>query len=142
MHQDKQADKETVETAVGNIPGAEKQEDNDESIENIAAEIRRSSIENDERRASIESKESDVETVPEDLEEESPSRIGRGRGRGGSTPRRGRSAASIQPSPPSARGRGRGGRVTRGQVRTESESSGKEGGYESEKLSIKYLTSI
>jgi len=133
MHQDKQADKETVETAVANIPDAEKQEDNDESIENIAAEIRRSSIENDERRTSIESKESDVETVPDDLEEESPSRIGRGRGRGVSTPRRGRSAAPIQPSPPSARGRSRGGRVTRGQARTESESSGKEGGYESEK---------
>merc|ERR1719508_251781 len=130
IHQEKQAEKETIETAVANIPAAEKLEDNDESIENIAAEIRRSSIENDERRASIESKESDVETVPEDLEGDSPGRIGRGRG---TTPRRGRSAASLQPSPPTVRGRGRGGRVTRGQARTESESSGKEGGYESEK---------
>jgi len=134
MHQAKQADKEAVETAVANIPSADKQDENDESIENIAAEIRRSSIENEERRPSVESKDSDVEAVVDDMEEESPGRLGKAQAKESLTPRRGRSAvSSLQPSPASVRGRGRGGRVTRGQARTESESSGKEGGYESEK---------
>ena len=100
MHQAKQADKEAVETAVANIPCADKQDENDESIENIAAEIRRSSIENEERRRSVESKDSDVEAVVDDMEEESPGRLGKALAEESLTPRRGRSAvSSLQPSP-------------------------------------------
>ena len=129
MHQAKQADEGAVETAVANIPSADKQDENDESIENIAAEVRRSSIENEERRPSVESKDSDVEVVVDDMEEESPGRLGKPTAKESLTPSRGRSAvSSLQPSPASVREGGRGERVTQGQARTESESNGKEGG--------------
>ena len=63
----------------------------------------------------------DVEAVVDDMEALAEESL---------TSRRGRSAVS---SLQSYRGRGRGGRVTRGQARTESESNGLEGAYESEK---------
>ena len=95
----------------------DKQEDNEESIESIVAEIRRSSIENKDGMVSIDSKDSDTKTVADDSKDESSGRLAKGMATGNLTPRRGRSAlASLKPSPANVHGRGHGDRVTRGQI--------------------------